>query len=649
MNEYKYIWKFSVIFRLNMSVESTVVKSHSAKTEEKIIANNAKIQTLLDASFLHGEHDAFKEHLENNPVRQDFNGTLKQGIELVVSRTRTMSDVAPTLKVLLQNGAKWTSGYQLPGMTTPYHVICRSTGDHWELLKLMITNIGQTLVNAKDDERCTALMRAVQNANIKCVECLIANGADVNHINDTQTVRSQRKPNITYMYTDSVSPLIDSINWLHPKSPHSSNIMVDIFDLLLDSGADVNQPCFLHKRTPVMYAADIGNIKCVEKLIQRGARVNPTHVSSTEVWVLAAKSGNVDVLKYLVEDQGIDKDSIDKDGCSVLYWTVTSGNIEAIRYLLDLGVATSTYIPQESVEPCDVCGTNLICTLIPPASIYDPVMRCIELDMPEIIKVMVEHGGQLYNHPAHLIYAVICESLDVVDYLLSKHKHQLNFNFNVTHTSDGGNLHETLLTVACQGRSVNMIKLLLDHGADPNKKNCEEKCPSVLSVAIFEGHVDIIARFIRGGVNMNSRSAYLGMARASDQADIGIVLPFEAAVWDDHIYAAEMLLVSECSRGVYSVDPNQGNQELHNDIEPNIQELLKKWDVRKNNVLPLQQRCRMVILNHLSPQADKKIVKLPLPSQIINYLRIPELDEIVDTLNSNPRTNSYVYSVYPCQ
>ena len=78
-----------------------------------------------------GKHDAFKEHVENNPEHQNLYGSLKRGIELVISGRRTMSDVAPTLIILLQNGAKLAHDHLImPGEMTPYHLICRSTGDH---------------------------------------------------------------------------------------------------------------------------------------------------------------------------------------------------------------------------------------------------------------------------------------------------------------------------------------------------------------------------------------------------------------------------------------------------------------------------------------------------------------------------------------
>ena len=509
---------------------------------------------------------------------------------------------------------------------TPYHVICGSTGDHHELLELMIKELGQTLVNVKDSKDCTALMYTVQNANIKCAKVLIRNGADVNQQNYKCMIQSNLKfTNMTtFMYF--VSPLIDSIILLHPKSPRRCHIMMEIFDLLLVSGADANKHCPRFRRSPIMYAAAIGNVNCVKKLIQNGAEVNHT------LWMTAARAGSLEVLKYLIENQGFCWNSIEKAGCSVLYWTVVSGNTEAIRFLLDQGVTTATYIPQKCVKPCDVCtcSTHLVFNVTDEGSSLKPVLRCFDFNMQEINKVMERSGCQLYQHTAPLMYAVQNGMAEVVNYLLTNYKYLINFNYNLTHRRID---NRTLLTAACLTKSTKMIKLLLEHGADPNICNTPEKGMSTLMVAIIVRHVEIIARFIRGGLNVNTRVVCPSK---------GFVLPFEAAVWKEHIYAAEMLLVSGCSRGVQSL---YNNQEVNPNMEPEMKKLLKVWNVHKNYVQPLQQRCRMVILNHLSPQADEKITELPLPQPLIKYLVIPELDDIVETFKSNPKSkDEYVYS-----
>ena len=602
--------------------EKSPFMSCSTLSKEQICLNQSKTQELLHASFMHGQHDALKKHMEKNPDHQHFDGCLAEGLELVINRKRTMSDVAPTLVILLQNGAKWNGDdLIMPGRMTPYHVICRTAGDHEELLELMIKELGLTTVDAKDDVGCTAMMYAVSNANIECVKCLIANGADVNLINDN--------PNVTNIM---LGPLIDSIQLLRPNSPHSYNTMMSIFDALLDSGADVNKPCHRHIRTPIMYAAAAGNVNCVEKLFEKEVEVNHRGRAGHTLWKAAADAGCEDVLKCLAEHNGIDKSSIDKNGVELLYDAVCSDNIEVVRYLLKQGVTMTTFVPQTYVEACTDCGTNILYHYVNAEQLYtDPYIKAITLEMLDVLKLMDEYGCELYKSAHILRHAICVNSLHVVEYLLCNYKYPLNYEYAVRSdysTLDFG--HQTFLINACERPSVKVVKLFLERGADPNKKFCSEKCRSVINVAIQTGHVEIIAQFLREGVNVNSRSYYPCM---------DMVLPFEVALYKDSIYVAEMLLVSGSARGVHILD---NTHELNTDLEPEMQELMMEWNVYKNNVVPLKQRCRMVILNHLSPQADKKITELSLPTQLVKYLSIPELDDIVETYKGKPP--SYFYA-----
>ena len=608
-----------------MSAKQTA-KSYSAQSEKQIQANCIKAKELLDHSYMLGEHEALKEHMEHNPVQQTLIGSLEYGVELVTSKTRTISEVAPTMKMLLQHGAKWDRPDRLVQCEmTPYHVICDSTGDHHELLELMIKELGRTLVNAKDYEDCTALMRAVQNANVKCVESLIANGADVN-------LRNNKSLGLWFSAVSDImlfpwSPLIDSINMLHPKSQCSHDNVMEIFVILLESGADVNQPSFYQRRTPVMYAAVVGNVNCVKKLIQKGAEVDCADKDGNLLCKLAARIGNMEILKYLLEDTNIDKNSFDREGRSILYWAVSSRNIEAVRYLLSLGVKITSYIPQEYVTVCKDCGSKLSWHDIDKGKrASDPYMLAIRCNMTDAVRLMDEYGCQLYSAAEVLNFAILVGSVGVVDYLLCRYKYPLNYEFIEKHIGmKWTSPHQTTLINAFSQNSVEVILLLLKHGADPNKIVCAKKCSSAMNVAIARQHVKVIARFLREGVNVNTRS-YNG--------DMGMMLPFEVAVWTNNIYAAEMLLVSGCSHGVHSLDSND-NHKLKVNTIPTMQELLKEWKVCKNTVIPLRQRCRMVILNHLSPQADQKITELPLPPQLIRYLTIPELDDIAETFKCN--------------
>ena len=180
----------------------------------------------------------------------------------------------------------------------------------------------------------------------------------------------------------------------------------------------------------------------------------------------------------------------------------------------------------------------------------------------------------------------------------------------------------------CYRNTIKIKKLLLDHGADPNMKICVEEDSSILLETIEHGHEEVIALYIRNGVDVNFRSF---------DEEYGMVLPFEGSVLYDQLYATEMLLVSGCSYGMFSLDKNQ---EMKDDIDADLKDLMKKWNVDENNVKPLKQQCRRMILNHLSPQADKKITKMSLPSTIVSYLNIPELDDILTACTSESESES---------
>ena len=596
-------------------------------------SNHVKPDKWLWASYRQGRHDALIAYLESSPVVHPnwFAESMRPGLILVSSKKKTISEVTPTMALLLKYAAKRNSAQPFFGGKTPYHDVCLCDEDHHEILMWMIKELGLPLINAQDDIGRTALMCAVQNANIKCVEKLIANGADVNLMMSGDRVVT---PLQRYKYrllfsekpTTMVSPLIDSIKLLHPSSLCSSNVMMEIFDLLLSSGADINTRCPENKQTPLMHAAMVDNVYCVKKLIEKGADIFETDRCNNTTWMLASNKGSVNVLKWLIEDNGLDKDSVDKKGCSVLCWAVRGMNIDAVRYLLSLGVSTTKYTPREKVQPCRNCSVNLLYFNFGDFNLY-PCMEAITSNKVDMIKLFEEHGCELYKHLYALSYAVRTNSVEVVKYFLSKYKYQLNSEY----TCIGGELrwepHTTLLAEVCQTKFVKVVKLLLEQGADPNVNNSVKTCSSAINVAIFKRHVVVIARFIRGGVYVNAKSFYPG---------IGAVLPFEAAVWHHHSYAAQMLLVSGSSFGVFSL-PKEHKCKV--DITSDLQKLLEEWNVQKNNVLSLKQRCRMVILNHLSPQADKKISKLPLPPLLNKYLSIPELDDIMEAFKSKQQTS----------
>ena len=271
-----------------MSTEPKVSRAIT-QPDEHTIGDSTNTIALSEACILNAD-DALQEHLENNQTEQSIlDRCLMLGLQILQRKEQEMGCVAPALQLLWQSGTKWNPDCLLEHQMTPYHLICLSAGDQHDLLDLLIQLSEQTLLQVKDDYGFTALMYAVENANINGLRILIAHGAEGNIDNCNK------------------QPICLAIYKLQDHSKQSPIIMTEILDLLLDNGADLNEA--------LLYAILLGKIECTKKLIVKGADVD---YDNGYAWRMSAKHGRVALLKCLF-DRGIEKDITDQDGRSLLW------------------------------------------------------------------------------------------------------------------------------------------------------------------------------------------------------------------------------------------------------------------------------------------------------------------------------------------
>ena len=565
--------------------------------------------TFLESCALDADHKVLEEHLLNNPEQQsDLDSCLLRGLQIVQRKERELSHVAQALTTLLQSGAKWNSDTLLDEQKTPYHLICESPGDHHELLDLMIKSCQQNIIDARDIDESTALIYAVRNANVNCVKCMIDNSADVDIGYDTCTDMNNFSPE-----RKSLNPIIEAIRIMRFQSRHSFPvIMTNIFDLLFDAAVEKNNDHFSRCTAYILWAVAFRDVHSVKKLIKMGAPLDIIGSGNLYGWESVAIIGNIELLKCMF-NSGIDKDSTNDDNCSILWWVVMSGNIKAVRYLLDIGVAIPTYTPKVRKKQCKQCKKDkLIMKDCSKRNYCDPCLLAIDHKQFEIVKLLDEYGCPSCKTFMALRRAVKQGSVNVTSYLLKKYTYTLNLEYFLTKDSK---YVCTLLTDSFTSFTAQTTKLLLDHGADPAKPGClETNVNGLMYATIHHAPLEVIAQYIRSGIDVNFRSCGYRY---------GIVSPFEASVLYHRPEVSELLHVSGCSLGVYST------HKVKADPEPRLEELLKECSLYDNSVTPLKQLCQSVILNHLSPQADLKIEKLPLPGCLIKFLGFPELDNIV--------------------
>ena len=560
--------------------------------------STSNTSSFFETCVLDADHKALEEHLMNNPVqRRDLNRCLLRGLRLVQWEEKELSHVALALTLLLHAGAKWNSDVLLSEQKSPLHIICESPGDNRELLDLMIKSSQRTIINTRDIDGHTALLYAVKNVNINCLKCLIANGADV-------TIGKEACEESRARDIPSLNPITATIWMLSDDSEHSSVIMSDIFDILLDTAVKNNKAHFRSCTDYVLCASRAGNVTCMMKLIKRGAPLDGFTNGCQFVWQLVASMGNVELLKCMF-NRGIDKDTTAVYGLNILWHVVSSGNIDAVRYLLDLGVAIPTFVPEFAETQCEGCKENILIIDDECDQLYkNPCMRAITDS--EIVKLLDEYKSKSYKSFCALRHAVKYGNVDVVSYLLNKYTYPINMEYILKDFSES---IFTLLTDPFLECTAQITKLLLDHGADPAKPICGSRSVNAITRAINDGNVEIIAQYILNEVDNNFK------AWTSKHGHISLL---KASLLHKRHYVSVMLLIPECSPGVF--------RKVWLKAKP---ELMKEWNLYGNNVTPLNKKCRNVIRNHLSPRADMKIQNLPLPPCLIRFLGIPELDNIV--------------------
>ncbi len=153
-------------------------------------------------------------------------------------------------------------------------------------------------------------------------------------------------------------------------------------------------------------AAKNGELDVVRNLIEdKGVPANTTRSDGTTFLHSAANGGNLEVVKYLIEDKGVPPNTARSDGYSVLHSAAKSGNLELVRYLIeDKGVPATTALPDGySVlhEAADIGNLEMVNYLIEEKGI--PATTARRDDAYSVLHIAANSGN-----------------LDVVRYLLKK-------------------------------------------------------------------------------------------------------------------------------------------------------------------------------------------------------------------------------------
>jgi uncharacterized protein len=158
----------------------------------------------------------------------------------------------------------------------------------------------------KSEELGNSLIHEVISGNLPAVKKLVAAGADVNFAN---------------------------VNSFTPLMAAAQRKQLGILKFLLENGASPNPVENSTCRTALMHACMSGSPACVDILLSCGADVNERDTYGMSALMLAAVTGEIEMVQHLV-NAGAKLDARTDDGFTARDWAIKFERRRVANYLL---------------------------------------------------------------------------------------------------------------------------------------------------------------------------------------------------------------------------------------------------------------------------------------------------------------------------
>jgi len=393
-----------------------------------------------------------------------------------------MSGRSDVVALLLDRGVDINSA-QSDGWTALHYSARVGTND---IAELLISKGAD--VNAKTVRGETPVHLAVVQNRRDTVKLLISKGAEVStiqlaaYLGDLAKVKSFIEKGVSVNTQDGY--------WPTPLQAAAATGQREVAEFLISKGALVNAEAVAQGGTTALHYAALGGSKeVVELLISKGAVIDARDKNALKALPLAAMAGYTDIVKrftYLRYAREVN--AKDKDGWTPLHYAARSGHQDVVLLLIDNGADVNAEAPDKS-KPLDHATWS---------------------DHKDVVKLLIDKGTNIPKDDNLLYWSCMYGYRDLADLLIKK-----GADVNSKAWPNAPSLEAVWNTPS--SRQLDILKLLLDNGADPNAKDRWDW--SLLHYT--EGNVDLTRLLLDKGANPNAIENECGLTPLHLAADKG--------------------------------------------------------------------------------------------------------------------------------
>lgn len=291
---------------------------------------------------------------------------------------------------------------------------------------------------------------------------------------------------------------------------------IEFVQYFIENGYDVNQ--IYYPDTPLMAAAEYGQLDIVKYLISKGADVYVKNHNFESAIHRAIQGGQSGVIEFLFDKKyynDINDVEISESGktFSIAYEAALNENIEFLEYLFKKGLHLNSKNKINIFRASFRNDNYKISKYIIDKSNNINVMHndssfltlAILFGNFELVKYLIKKGANVNLKDSlggtPLQKAVTYYENDIAWYLI---KHGANINAYSFRDYKQKKKSENILMIASFHHNIDLVKYMIKHRVDVNYTNYDGN--TALHYACREGYLEIVKLLVNNGANINQRS-----------------------------------------------------------------------------------------------------------------------------------------------